>query len=283
MYNSTFDVIIDNIVERMVEWLSLTFDAQFTFFSDCLEFFLSAIQSVFLVPPFYVIIAILGALAWWSAGRRMCLFTILSLSLCVNLNLWHDTMVTMGLVLTATIGALLFAIPCGILAAQNKTLSQIIRPVMDFLQTMPPYVYLIPSIALLGFGASPAIAAIVIVAIPPALRLTVLGITQVPAERLEVGQAFGANRWQILIKIQLPTALPTIMAGVNQALMFALGMAVIAGIIGAGGLGKEVYRAINYLDIPMAFDAGLAIVFLAIILDRISQGTIELLKKGPKK
>jgi glycine betaine/proline transport system permease protein len=199
------------------------------------------------------------------------------------MNLWHETMITTALVIVATAGGLLIAIPFGILAASNNVVNHITRPIMDFLQTMPPYVYLIPAIALLGFGGSSAISATAIMAIPPALRLTNLGIRQVPVERLEVGKAFGATSGQVLMKIQIPSALPTIMAGVNQSLMLALSMAVIAGIIGAGGLGKEVYAAIRFLEIGKAFDAGLAIVILAIILDRISQGAINLIKKGPRE
>ena len=283
MSETTFDAVLDEAIESSVDWLNETFSSFFDAVSNIMETSLSGIQEALLYPPFYILIVILSLLAWRTAGRVMTVFTILSLLLCYGMNLWEETMITLALVIISTVAALIIAFPFGILAAKNNIVNYITRPVMDFLQTMPPYVYLIPAIAILGFGGSPAITAIAIIAIPPALRLTNLGIRQVTVERIEVGRAFGASSGQILTKVQIPSALPTIMAGVNQSLMLALSMAVIAGIIGAGGLGKEVYAAIRYLKVDRAFDAGLAIVFLAIILDRISQGAVDSLKKGPKK
>lgn len=271
----------DRISESFVEWLSETFDSTFSLISNVMEYFQDGIEQVFLWPPFYVIIIVFGLLAWRTAGRGMAVFTIIGLLLCYAMNLWDETMITMALVVVATVITLIFAIPLGIWAGSNKRIADITRTLMDFLQTMPPYVYLIPAIAILGFGASPAIAATAIVAFAPAVRLTSLGIRQVPTEHVEVGQSFGAAPHQLLFKIKIPSALPSIMAGLNQCLMLALSMAVIAGIIGAGGLGKEVYRAIRVLEVGKAFDAGLSIVILAMILDRISQGAVTLLKKGP--
>ena len=283
MKETTFDAVLDKIIEDSVDWLNETFSSQFDAISNVMEASLTCVEKALLYPPFYLLIAFIGFIAWRTAGRGMTIFTVLSLLFCHYMNLWHETMITAALVIVATAGGLLIAIPFGILAASNNVVNHITRPIMDFLQTMPPYVYLIPAIALLGFGGSSAISATAIMAIPPALRLTNLGIRQVPVERLEVGKAFGATSGQVLMKIQIPSALPTIMAGVNQSLMLALSRAVIAGIIGAGGLGKEVYAAIRFLEIGKAFDAGLAIVILAIILDRISQGAINLIKKGPRE
>lgn len=270
----------DTLVESLVEYISTTFDTAFNLISNMIEGILHGIEQVFLFPPFYLLIAIFALLAWRTVGKAMAVFTVAGFMLCWAMNLWDETMVTMALVVSSVFITLLFAIPLGIAAGSNRNVSDVTRVLMDFLQTMPPYVYLIPAIAILGFGASPAITATAIIAFAPAVRLTSLGIQQVPREQVEVGQAFGATPIQSLFKIKLPSALPSIMAGVNQSLMLALSMAVIAGIIGAGGLGKEVYRAIRVLEVGKAFDAGISIVILAIILDRISQGAVTLLKKG---
>ena len=280
MERKTFDIILDKAIDNGVDWLNETFSTFFSVFNALMSGSVAAVENLLLLIPFYLVIALFGFLAWRSAGRSLAILTVIGLLFCYSMNLWKETMITMALVVVATLTALTFAIPVGVFAALNRTANQITRPLMDFLQTMPPYVYLIPAIALLGFGRCPAVVATAIVALPPALRLTNLGIRQVPSEQLEVGRAFGASSGQILFKIQLPEALPTIMAGVNQSLMLALSMAVIAGIIGAGGLGKNVYAAIRYLQIDKAFDAGLAIVILAIILDRISQGAINIFRKG---
>jgi len=282
MEQKTFDVILDKAIDNGVDWLNETFSSFFSFFNSIISGSVTVVESSLLWIPFYIIIIVFGYLAWRFAGRWLTLITVIGFLFCYSMNLWQETMITMAIVIVATLAALVIAIPFGILAALNQTANQITRPVMDFLQTMPPYVYLIPAIALLGFGRCPAVVATAIVALPPTLRLTNLGIRQVPAEQLEVGRAFGASSRQILFKIQIPHALPTIMAGINQSLMLALSMAVIAGIIGAGGLGKNVYAAIRYLEIDKAFDAGLAIVILAIILDRISQASINLFRKGPQ-
>ena len=281
MDTKTIASSFDTIVETMVEYIGTTFDTAFNWISDMIEGILHGIEQVFLWPPYYVLIAVFALLAWRTAGKSMAAFTVAGFLLCRAMNLWDETMITMALVVASVIITLLFAIPLGIAAGSNRRVSEVTRVGMDFLQTMPPYVYLIPAIAILGFGASPAITATAIIAFAPAVRLTSLGIRQVPTEQVEVGQAFGATPAQSLVKIKLPSALPSIMAGVNQSLMLALSMAVIAGIIGAGGLGKEVYRAIRVLEVGKAFDAGISIVILAIILDRISQGAVTLLKKGP--
>jgi glycine betaine/proline transport system permease protein len=272
----------DNAVENGVEVVSTTFDTLFNRISDFIELALTGIEQLFLFPPVYLFIAFFCILAWKTAGRGMAVYTLIGFVLCFAMGLWEETMITMALVVTSVIFTLILAIPLGVAAGSNRKVSDITRVLMDFLQTMPPYVYLIPAIAILGFGASPAIVATAIIAFAPAVRLTALGLRHVPAEQVEVGKAFGASPAQALFKIKLPAALPSIMAGVNQSLMLALSMAVIAGIIGAGGLGKEVYRAIRVLDVGKAFDAGICIVILAIILDRISQGAVTLLKMKGK-
>jgi len=283
MEETGFEAAFDKAIEGSVDWLNATFSGLFETISVIMEGALVGVEKILLYPPAFVVIAIVTAIAWRTAGRVMAIFTVLGLLFCYSTDLWQQTMVTMALVIVATVGALIIAIPFGVLSASSGIVNHITRPLMDFMQTMPPYVYLIPAIAILGFGGSPAVFATAIVAIPPPLRLTNLGIRQVPVEQVEAGKAFGATSRQILMKIQIPSALPTIMAGVNQCLMLALSMAVIAGIIGGGGLGKGVYAAIRYLKMGKAFDAGLGIVVLAIVLDRISQGAVELLRKGSQK
>jgi glycine betaine/proline transport system permease protein len=281
MNSVRIDATLDRFIEGSVDWLNDRFSTFFSGFSAGVDGTLAALERVLLYPPYYLVVAAASLVSWRVAGPKMGIFTALSLLLCCAMGLWEDTIRTTSLILLATVIALAIALPVGILAASSRTVDRITRPVMDFIQTMPPYVYLIPAVSILGFDRAPAVVATVIVAIAPAVRLTNLGLRQVPVERLELGWSTGATPQQILWKIKLPSALPMIMAGVNQCLMFGLGMVVIAGIIGAGGLGEVVYTAIRYLQVDRAVDAGLAIVILAINLDRISQAAVELMRSGP--
>jgi glycine betaine/proline transport system permease protein len=179
---------------------------------------------------------------------------------------------TVAIVLTSVVISLLIGIPIGIIMTYNRHLDAVMKPILDGMQTMPSFVYLIPAIILFDLGKVPAVFATTIYAVPPVIRLTNLGIRRVPKEMVEAAESFGSSRWQLLTKVQLPQALPTIMAGINQTTMMALAMVVIASMIGAKGLGMEVLIAINRIDIARGFESGLSIVFLAIIIDRISQG-----------
>lgn len=228
------------------------------------------VEGLMYFPP-WVMIIIFALIAWRLAGYKMGIFTILGLGLLWNLRLWESTMETLTLVIVATFIAILIAIPTGILAAVSKLANRIIMPLMDLMQTMPAFVYLIPAIPFFGLGTVSAIFSTVIFAMPPAIRLTCLGIKQVSPELVEAADAFGSTKTQKLFKVQLPLAIPTIMAGINQTIMLALSMVVIAAMIGAGGLGGEVWTAIQRLKPGMGFQAGIAIVILAIILDRITQ------------
>lgn len=222
------------------------------------------------LPPL-VMVAIFTAVAFLLAGWRIGLFTVLGFLLILSMNLWEPAMITLALVLSAVIIAIILGVPLGVLAAQSRTVEAIIRPVLDFMQTMPPLVYLIPGVVLFGLGAVPALVVTVIFSVPPGIRLTLLGIQQVSKETVEAAHAFGASRWQTLIKVELPQALTTIMAGINQVIMLALSMVVIAAFIGGGGLGAEVVQALGRLDIGSGAEAGIAIVIIAIILDRITR------------
>jgi glycine betaine/proline transport system permease protein len=221
--------------------------------------------------PALLLIAIFTAIAWYTSRWGVALFTGLGLLLILNLGYWEGTMSTLALVLTSVIISILIGVPLGIWMSQNDGLRNFFTPVLDFMQTMPAFVYLIPAILFFGIGMVPGIIASVIFAMPPTIRLTNLGIRQVPEDLVEAANAFGSTTGQKLFKVQLPLAMPTIMAGINQSIMLALSMVVIASLVGAPGLGADVYRAVTQIKVGIGFEAGLAIVILAIMLDRISQ------------
>jgi len=244
--------------------------------SDGLRFLVGGFEDILLLIPAPILILLAGILVWLVTRRdiRLAGLTVVGLLLIWNLGLWNLAMLTLALVVVSTVLALAIAIPLGIAAAGSETLNALLKPVLDFMQTMPPFVYLIPAVIFFGLGSVPGIIATVVFAMPPALRLTNLGIRQVPRELIEVADAFGSTPRQKLFKVQLPVALPTIMAGMNQCIMLALSMTVIASMIGAGGLGYQVLVGIQRVDIGMGFEAGLAIVIIAIILDRITQNIL---------
>jgi glycine betaine/proline transport system permease protein len=196
---------------------------------------------------------------------------VLGLVFVISLDLWEAAMQTLALVLAATVVALVIGIPIGIIAAKSEALESAIRPVLDVAQTMPAFVYLVPIVVLLGIGAGPALIATVIFSMPPAVRLTLLGIQQVPKDTVEAAHAFGATPWQTLFKVELPLSLKTIMAGVNQVIMLSLSMVVIAGLAGAGGLGEPVVTGLSQLNVGISFVGGVGIVVIAIMLDRVTR------------
>jgi glycine betaine/proline transport system permease protein len=240
-------------------------------FSDGVELGIDAIVSTLgLVPP-VLLILVFAAIAWRVAGWRVALFTLIGLAFIWNLGLWDPTLNTLALVVLATLLAIALGVPLGIIAGLSDGFNGFATPILDFMQTMPAFVYLIPAIPFFGLGPVAAVFATVIFSIPPAIRLTSLGIRQVEEELIEASDAFGSTAMQKLRKVQLPLALPTIMAGVNQTIMLALSMVVIAAMIGAGGLGGEVWRAIQRLRPGQGFEAGIAVVIIAMVLDRITQ------------
>ncbi len=221
-------------------------------------------------PPFWVIIVVAAALGLMVRGWKFAVGTIVGLVLIVGVDQWENAMDSLALVLVASILAILFSVPLGILSAKSSLASGIIRPVLDFMQTMPAFVYLIPALILFRVGVVPGIVATIIFAMAPGVRLTELGIRSVDREVVEAGEAFGASPWRILRQIQLPLAMPTIMAGINQVIMLSLSMVVISGMVGAGGLGQQVVASLNRIDVSLGFEAGLSVVILAIFLDRIT-------------
>lgn len=229
------------------------------------------------LPPWALLLIIVG-ICWWVSNYRLAIGALLGMALVWNMNLWIPMIETLTLVVIATLLAIVIALPIGIAAALSERLYRLIMPVLDFMQTMPAFVYLIPAIPFFGIGSVSAIFATVIFSMPPAIRFTTLGIRQVPEELIEASDAYGATRSQKLFKVQLPMSLPTVMAGINQTIMLALSMVVIAAMIGAGGLGSEVWRAIQRLQPGAGFEAGIAVVILAMLLDRITQS----LGKGRK-
>jgi len=235
------------------------------------EGFAQSIEQGMLAMPFWLVIGVAAVVGVRRLGWGFGVFVVLSLLLIVVTGFWTQTMVTLALTLSATLISLFFGIPLGIWCARNNHVNASVRPVLDFMQTMPAFVYLIPAAMLFGLGRVPGTIATVIFAMPPVVRLTSLGIRQVSAEQVEAGNAFGCTSLQLLFKVQLPIAIPTIMAGVNQTIMMALSMVIIASMVGAGGLGNDVLASIQRLDIGLGFESGLAVVLLAIILDRFTE------------
>ena len=221
--------------------------------------------------PAWLLIGIFVAVSFFRLSWKFALFTAASLCFIVGIGFWDHTVVTLALITTATIISLVIGIPLGIWSAKDNRVNALVRPVLDFMQTMPAFVYLIPAAMLFGLGKVPGILATVIFAMPPAVRLTNLGIRQVNKEQVEAGYAFGASGWQLLFKVQLPIALPSVMTGVNQTIMMALSMVIIASMVGAGGLGNDVLTSIQRLDIGLGVESGISVVLLAIILDRITE------------
>ena len=258
--------------ESGVEWITDTFDGFFDLLSDGINLFVGALEFVFTTPPALIMVVALAAIAFFMAGWRVALFTLLGLLFIISLDLWDEAMLTLALVLASTVIALAIGIPIGIAAAKSRGLEAFIRPILDVAQTMPAFVYLVPITILLSLGNPPALIATVIFAMPPAVRLTLLGIQQVPKETVEAAQAFGATSWQTLFKVELPLSFRAIMAGVNQVIMLSLSMVVIAALVGAGGLGEPVVTGLNQLNVGTAFVGGVGIVIIAIMLDRVTRG-----------
>ncbi|KOU54404.1 ABC transporter permease/substrate binding protein [Streptomyces sp. WM6378] len=257
---------VDSAVNFLQSHLSWLFDA----ITQVVNGMYDGINAVLDAPQPLLFAGILAVVAWWLRGLSAGVLTFAGFALIDSIQLWDDTMSTLSLVLVAAIVTLVVAIPLGIWAARSKTVSAVLRPVLDFMQTMPAMVYLIPGIIFFGVGVVPGIIATIVFSLPPGVRMTELGIRQVDGELVEAAEAFGTTPRNTLVRVQLPLALPTIMAGINQVIMLSLSMVVIAGMAGGGGLGGAVYRAIGNVDIGLGFEAGISIVVLAMYLDRMT-------------
>lgn len=266
---------IGQYVEIAINWLTEHAKPLFDIIKNIGNSSILGLESGLLFLPFYVVIALFTLLAWWKAGKGTAIMTFLGLLLIYFMGFWKETMETLALIFVATVTALIFSVPLGIWAAKNKLAAKIIRPLLDLMQTMPAFVYLIPAVLFFSIGKVPGAFATLIFAMPPAVRLTTLGIDSVPKDIVEAARAYGATSRQILFKVELPLATKTILAGVNQTILLSLSMVVIAGMIAAGGLGEKVLEGINNLDIALGFESGLSVVILAIILDRITQGFVK--------
>jgi glycine betaine/proline transport system permease protein len=260
--------VIETGIDFLVEHLSFITKAS----AEVVETVLRTMESGLLLVPIPVFIVLVGLGVWFlTKDRKLTVGSALGLALIWNMGLWAATVSTLALVVVATLCAIAIGVPLGICAAISKGAHKTVMPILDVMQTMPAFVYLIPAIPFFGLGKTAAIFSTVIFSMPPAIRFTCLGIRQIPAELVECSTAFGATRMQRLFKLDLPLAAPTIMAGINQTVMLALSMVVIASMIGAKGLGGEVWKAIQRLQMGRGFEAGIAIVIVAMILDRVLQ------------
>ncbi|HQA49470.1 MAG: ABC transporter permease [Syntrophomonadaceae bacterium] len=257
--------------DMAIDWLTVNYQNTTQAISDVLKGAIVGLQDFLISIPPELVIIVVALIAWWLAGKRIALFSLVGLAFIYNIQLWNETMQTIAMVIAAVSLCIIIGVPLGILTAKNMTAHRIITPILDFMQTLPAFVYLLPAIPFFGLGVVPAVITTLIFAMPPIIRLTDLGIKQVPEELVELGKSFGSTFFQMLFKIELPLARPTILAGINQCIMLSLSMVVIAAMIGAKGLGGVVWTAIQTLKMGMGFEAGVAIVIIAIILDRITQ------------
>ena len=270
------DLPVRQVITDIVNWIVATFrDFSRAYISPPVRGVMNGVQwGLSSIPPGLFLLGTF-LLGWWAASWRVGIFGLLAFALIGFMGVWDQMIITLSLVVTAVFFSVLFGLPLGILSSRSDRFYTILRPILDIMQTTPPFVYLVPAVMLFSIGNVPGLIATIVFAMPPMIRLTNLGIRSVNAEFIEAAVAFGSTRRQILWKIQFPLAMPTIMAGLNQTIMLSLSMVVIAAIIGAGGLGLEVYAGLERLNIGQAFVGGIGIVLLAMVLDRITQGLGE--------
>ncbi|ESY73426.1 ABC transporter permease subunit [Mesorhizobium sp. M1050] len=258
-----------------VDWLNKNFHPFFDALTKLIEAVLGAIETALLYPPPYATIVLAALLAAFFVSVRVSVVTAIALAFCLLAGFWTASMQTLALVTVAVIISVSIAFPLGILASRYRKFEAAIRPVLDIMQTVPPWVYLIPAVMIFSLGRVPAIIATIVYGIPPMLRLTTLAFNQVPKDLLELGQATGASPRSVLFKIEIPSATPTLLVGLNQCILLSLAMVVLAGLVGAGGLGAEVTRGLTRMEMGLGLRAGLSIVAVAILLDRVSRGVLQ--------
>lgn len=266
---------LDEWINTFVDWLVESYRWFFQGIKWPVEATLSGLEEGLLALPPFVVIAFVALIAWRVSGLKLGIGSVLALVLIGLLGLWEDTMITLAMVFASVAFCAVVGIPLGIMAGRNDRFDAFLRPILDAMQTTPAFVYLVPIVMLFSIGNVAGVIATIVFALPPLIRLTSLGIRQVHPELVEAALAFGSTGMQVLTKVQIPLALPTIMAGLNQTIMMALSMVVIAALIGAGGLGAPVVMGLNTLDIGGATVGGLGIVLMAIVLDRITQSLGE--------
>ena len=264
-----------------VDWLNANLHGLFVVISKVIETILGGVEGALLAPPAYLLIGIVVVAAYIFANLRVAVFAALMLAFCLFSGLWVASMQTIALVSVSVLISVAIAFPLGVLAARVKRVDAAFLPILNIMQTVPPWVYLIPAVMLFSLGRVPAIIATIVYGIPPMLRLTTLAFKQLPKDLLELGQAIGASPRAILFKIELPTAAPTLLVGLNQCILLSLAMVVLAGLVGAGGLGAEVTRGLTRMEMGLGLRAGLAIVAVALLLDRLSRGALQ--RHSPSK
>lgn len=257
-------------VKVALDWFRVNFEWLLDFFTIVFKGSVEGLVDILTAVPYPVLILVFALIGWLVRSWKLALGTLLGFLLIVLMGLWHNAMQTLSLVLVATLISVIIAVPLGILAARNDRFSAFIKPLLDFMQTMPAFVWLVPAVLFFSIGFAPGVFATIIFSMPPGVRFTELGIRGVDSETVEAGYAFGATPGQILRGIQLPLAMPTIMAGINQVIMLSLSMVVLAGIVGANGLGKDVVTAVSTARVGLGVEAGLSIVVIAIFLDRVT-------------
>ncbi len=258
-------------IDTGVDWLVDVFGPVFDGIATGLETTVETFVDILDIPPSILLAIIFALLAWWLSTKKIAAFTLFGFLFIDYLGYWYPMLQMLALVLTSVAIAIIIGVPIGIWMSQQLAARRIITPILDLMQTMPAFVYLIPAIFFFNIGVVPGLVASIIFAMPPTIRLTMLGIEQVPADLIEATEAFGSTTWQRLLKVQIPLAKPNIMAGVNQSIMLSLSMVVIASMVGAPGLGTKVYQAVTQLKTGVGVETGVAIVLVAIILDRITQ------------
>ena len=273
---------IGKYVEIIIDWFRENFDSFFDGIKEGLLWVVERFEDVLTFIPFYVTILILALIAWRVSNIGTAVFTIIGFLLIESMGLWALTMKTMSLVFSSTAIAIIIGLPLGIWMSRSNTVDKVLRPILDFMQTMPAFVYLIPAVYFFDLGPVPGAFATVIFAMPPIVRLTSLGIRQVPRDVIEASRAFGSTSAQLLFKVQIPLAKRTILAGLNQTIMLSLSMVVISSMIGSGGLGDIVLKGITQMKVGLGFEGGLAVVILAMVLDRITQGLGKDKRKSTK-
>ena len=282
MFPEQLNVPLGKWVNQFVDWLVINYGAAFEAFADSLLTVLVALEQVLRGAPWWVVLIAIAAITWHASKNwKLVVGLVVAMFAIGMLGLWDKAMQTLALMIVATSLSVLIGIPVGIAMAMSNRLRAIMLPILDTMQTMPSFVYLIPALMLFGLGKVPAILATVIYAAPPVMRLTDLGIRLVDQEVLEASRSFGASRKQILFGVQLPLALPNIMAGINQTTMMSISMVVIASMIGARGLGEQVLMGIQRLDVGAGMEAGIAIVLLAVVFDRIGQAYGKRSQRNP--
>lgn len=272
---TTYKIPIGASMKSLIDGL-LAYSWVFDSIKATIDFLVDGLSNTLLtVPPIVIIIAVTALAFWLHRSAKLSVFVVCAFSIIINMGYWEATIQTISLVCWSAATSIVIGVPIGVAAAHRPRLYIALRPVLDMMQTLPTFVYLIPTVVLFGLGAAPGLISTVIFALPAPIRLAYLGIASVPLSLKEAGQSFGASKRQMLWKVEMPHAIPTIMAGVTQCIMLCLSMVVVAALVGATGLGTPIVRALGSMNVPMGFEAGLSIVLLAIILDRICQSPVR--------